>query len=181
MRTPDGTVARLAGPDAEPLREHSPGNLPGEKTPLPFEATPIGASPAIDTRPRRLFARASNPQALWPLCPCAALTGCLHPEVEPLLATHLPLWCFPPFPCSAAERGRREGEVGRRGERRRRAHRRRAAPREPESRPGSRSRSRGSTAAVNIYTEPATTTPPTQCERHHSLLHLFPSLVSALS
>jgi hypothetical protein len=34
---------------------------------------------------------------------------------------------------------------------------------------------------VNIYTESATTTPLTQCERRHSLLHLFPSLVSTLS
>jgi hypothetical protein len=172
-------AARLARTPSRCPRAHQ-GISQGEKTPLPFEATPTGASPAIDTRPRRLSARASNPRALCPLCPCAALTGYLHPEAEPLLATHLPLWGFPPFPCSAAERGRR-GEVGRRGRRRRRARRRHAAPREPESRPGSRSRSRGSAAAVNIYTEPVTTTPLTQCERRHSLLHLFPSLVSALS
>jgi hypothetical protein len=33
---------------------------------------------------------------------------------------------------------------------------------------------------VNIYTEPATTTPPTRCKCRHSLLHLFSSLDSAL-
>jgi hypothetical protein len=34
--------------------------------------------------------------------------------------------------------------------------------------------------ASPAFPKPATTTPPTLCERHCSLLHLFPSLVSAL-
>jgi hypothetical protein len=98
------------------VRVRTLGNLPGGKTPLPFEATPTGTSLAIDARPRRLTARASNREAQWPLCPCVALTGCLHPEAELLLVTYVLLWDFSTFPCSAAERGRRGGEVGRRGE-----------------------------------------------------------------
>jgi hypothetical protein len=34
--------------------------------------------------------------------------------------------------------------------------------------------------ASPAFPKPATTTPPTLCERRRSLLHLFPSLVSAL-
>jgi hypothetical protein len=116
-RAPDGTAARPDGPDAEPLCACTrQGISRGGKTPLPFEATPTGTSLAIDARPRRLTARASKREAQWPLCPCVTLTGCLHPEAELLLVTYVLLWDFSTFPCSAAERGRRGGEVGRRGE-----------------------------------------------------------------
>jgi hypothetical protein len=91
----------------------------GERTPLPFEATPTGASPAIDARPRRHSTRASNPQEKRPLCPCAALTGCLHPETAPLLASHQPHWGFP-IPLfrrrERKERRRREKKGGGGGE-----------------------------------------------------------------
>jgi hypothetical protein len=179
----------------------------GERTPLPFEATPTGASPAIDARPRRHSTRASNPQEKRPLCPCAALTGCLHPETAPLLASHQPHWGFP-IPLfrrrERKERRRREKkggggeEGGRAATTPRRENRRPSAIRswsrqdrscraKGESRPCSRSQSRGSAAAVNIYladvnlyTEPATTTPPTQRERHRGRPFLSSPLFSFL-
>jgi hypothetical protein len=115
-RAPDGTAARPDGPDAEPLCACArQGISRGGKTPLPFEATPTGTSLAIDARPRRLTARSSNRQAQWPLCPCVALTGCLHPEAEPLLVTYVLLWGFfhfPLFRCRERKERRRSGKKG---------------------------------------------------------------------
>jgi hypothetical protein len=79
----------------------------GEKDPFALQATLTGASPAKGARPCHLYARAPNPLAPRPLCPCAALTGGLYPEAEPLLATHLPALGFCPFSLFATTR---EGE-----------------------------------------------------------------------
>jgi hypothetical protein len=76
-------------------------------------------------------------------------------------------WGFSPFPCSTAERGEAVEKEGRAAGR---AALRGRKPlcRGSEHRAGPRDRSRGDTAAgytyytdVNIYPEPATTTPPT--------------------
>jgi hypothetical protein len=156
---------------------------------LPSEATPTGAPPATDARPRRPSARTSNPQASQHPCPHAVLTRRLHQGPEPLLAPHQPLGVFP-LSSVPQPRGERRG---RRREKRRRRWRAVTAPLRLGRRPdvdrswgrqdGSRraveagagrvqgSRSRGNTVAGNIYnadvndyTELATTTPPTQRE-----------------
>jgi hypothetical protein len=86
-------------------------------------------------------------------------------------------WGFSPFPCSTAERGEAGENEGRAAGRA--ALRGRKPPcRGSEHRAGPRDRSRGDTAARNIYPEPATTTPPTRRE-HPAAIFFFPSSLDA--
>jgi hypothetical protein len=80
---------------------------------LALGAGPISVCPCA--RPRRPSARASNPQAPQHLCPCVALTECLHPGHEPpagLPPFSLGIFPIPLFHCREGRRGKRGGGGG---------------------------------------------------------------------
>jgi hypothetical protein len=192
-----GRPHRPAGPDAEPLRTRTRlGKPPREKDPSAPGTTTSRAPPAIEVQPRHSpHPRIQSPSTAASL-PSRRLDQAPTPRTRaPLLVSHHLLWGFSQFPCSTTERG----EGGERG-------RRRGAP-PPAPRRGDRSavRDQGTgaeegrhrdddvrreeqsrhAAAVHHYTappvfpEPATTTPPTQCECRRSCLYLFSTLVSS--
>jgi hypothetical protein len=146
----------------------------GEKDPFALQATLTGASPAKGARPCHLYARAPNPLAPRPLCPCAALTGGLYPEARGRAsAGHPPtrIGVLPLFPVRNHKR-RRVGGVGRRKEERGReavsvtppVHQDRRPHQSPRGRKGRQSalgkkpgQSRDQDAAVNAYAAPPST------------------------
>jgi hypothetical protein len=176
-------------------REPASG-FPQGKTPIPSAATPKTSLPSTAAMPRRCPRLANQPGRAAVSLPSGRLDPVSTPRDRAPAGLPPTALGFSPFLCSTAERG----EGGERGDRRR-ARRHRAAPgrpeavREPELEPprwklpcrgGScacpRNRNRGSTAAgntyitdVNNYTEPATTTPPTQRE-HRATVFSFPPL-----
>jgi hypothetical protein len=125
------------------------------------------------------------------LCPCAAMTERQYPRARAPLASQGSVGVFP-LSCVHRRGGTEEGEWGKRegGEKGEAAHRDAAGASKPEaireqepepprlellchgeSHSCPRNWSRGSAATgntyiadVNVYTEPATTTPPTQRE-----------------
>jgi hypothetical protein len=158
---------------------------------LALGAGPISVCPCA--RPRRPSARASNPQAPQHLCPCVALTECLHPGHEPpagLPPFALGISPITLFHCREGRRGKRGEEEGappphHAGETGAPPVSKKPEPRRDRSgttTQGGRSRARTPPPAplhrAIVFPEPATTTPPTQCERRRSRLYLSPSLVS---
>jgi hypothetical protein len=111
--------SRTARPSRTPSRcAHTLawGSPQGEKTPLPSGATPLGAPPAIEERPRRPLHPCAQSSSVVTSLPLHRLDRAPTPRGRAPASLSPSTLGFSPFPCTAAERARRRGgEGGRRG------------------------------------------------------------------